>query len=251
MLPVTPSSKSFMYTKNKLGPSTDPCGTPLKTDFQLETSRPQLPNSRLHVCDWPATVTPHESEKKMSMNNYTLQHVGTVYGRVAKWCGEDDRSWDVAQREVPMAVSGRSKHNRGWTTHHCAWTRWPISCASTPSTSVSYIRDICVCPICLNEMTLCSKVATSWLYVGSKSAHLTTVMSFLSGSRQRTICACSCASANVLCDGTFKIAPTAFHQLYALHVIRSGNSTLYLRSLSTNIDATVTHKWQIPLWKSY
>ena len=38
MLPVTPSSKSFMYTKNKIGPSTDPCGTPLKTDFQLETS---------------------------------------------------------------------------------------------------------------------------------------------------------------------------------------------------------------------
>ena len=38
MLPVTPSSKSFMYTKNKIGPSTDPCGTPLKTDFQLEAS---------------------------------------------------------------------------------------------------------------------------------------------------------------------------------------------------------------------
>ena len=38
MLHVTPSSKSFMYTKNKIGPSTDPCGTPLKTDFQLETS---------------------------------------------------------------------------------------------------------------------------------------------------------------------------------------------------------------------
>ena len=36
-LPVTPSSKSLMYTKNKIGPSTDPCGTPLKTDFQLET----------------------------------------------------------------------------------------------------------------------------------------------------------------------------------------------------------------------
>ena len=38
MLPVTPSSKSSMYTKNKIGPSTDPWGTPLKTDFQLETS---------------------------------------------------------------------------------------------------------------------------------------------------------------------------------------------------------------------
>ena len=43
ILPVTPSSKSFMYTKNKIVPSTDTCGTPLKTDFQLETSRPQPP----------------------------------------------------------------------------------------------------------------------------------------------------------------------------------------------------------------
>ena len=39
MLPVTPSSKSSMYTKNKIGLSTDPWGTPLKTDFQLETSQ--------------------------------------------------------------------------------------------------------------------------------------------------------------------------------------------------------------------
>ena len=38
ILPVTPSSKSLMYTKNKIDPSTDPCGTQLKTDFQLETS---------------------------------------------------------------------------------------------------------------------------------------------------------------------------------------------------------------------
>ena len=38
MFPVTPSSKSFMYIKNKIGPSTDPWGTPLKTGFQLETS---------------------------------------------------------------------------------------------------------------------------------------------------------------------------------------------------------------------
>ena len=38
MLPVTPSSKSSMYTKNKIGPSTDHWGNPLKTDFQLETS---------------------------------------------------------------------------------------------------------------------------------------------------------------------------------------------------------------------
>ena len=32
------SSKSLIYIKNKIGPSTDPCGTPLKTDFQFETS---------------------------------------------------------------------------------------------------------------------------------------------------------------------------------------------------------------------
>ena len=38
IVPVTPSSKSFMYTKNKISPSTDPCGTPLNTDFQLDTS---------------------------------------------------------------------------------------------------------------------------------------------------------------------------------------------------------------------
>ena len=38
MLPVTPSSKSFVYTKNKTDPSTDPWDTPLKTGFQLETS---------------------------------------------------------------------------------------------------------------------------------------------------------------------------------------------------------------------
>ena len=38
ILPVTPSSKSLMYTKNKIGPSTEPCGTPLKTYFQLEPS---------------------------------------------------------------------------------------------------------------------------------------------------------------------------------------------------------------------
>ena len=39
ILTDTPSSKSLMYTKNKIGSSTDPWGTPL----QLETSRPQLP----------------------------------------------------------------------------------------------------------------------------------------------------------------------------------------------------------------
>ena len=40
ILPVTPPSKSLMYTKNKIGPivGTEPCGTPLETDFQLKTS---------------------------------------------------------------------------------------------------------------------------------------------------------------------------------------------------------------------
>ena len=32
------SSMSLIYIKNNKGPSTDPCGTPLKTDFQFETS---------------------------------------------------------------------------------------------------------------------------------------------------------------------------------------------------------------------
>ena len=32
------SSKSLIYIKNNKGPNTDPCGTPLKTDFQFETS---------------------------------------------------------------------------------------------------------------------------------------------------------------------------------------------------------------------
>ena len=32
------SSKSFIYIKNSIGPNTDPCGTPLKTDFQFEIS---------------------------------------------------------------------------------------------------------------------------------------------------------------------------------------------------------------------
>ena len=39
MLLVTPSSKTSIYIKNKIGPCTDPCDTPLNTDFQLETSR--------------------------------------------------------------------------------------------------------------------------------------------------------------------------------------------------------------------
>ena len=32
------SSKSLIYVKNNKGPNTDPCGTPLKSDFQFETS---------------------------------------------------------------------------------------------------------------------------------------------------------------------------------------------------------------------
>ena len=32
------SSKSFIYIKDSIGPTTDPCGTPLKTDFQFEIS---------------------------------------------------------------------------------------------------------------------------------------------------------------------------------------------------------------------
>ena len=38
LLPLPLESKSLMYTNNKIGPSTDPCGTPLNTDFQIETS---------------------------------------------------------------------------------------------------------------------------------------------------------------------------------------------------------------------
>ena len=35
---VISSSKSLIYIKNKIGPNTDPCGTPLKNDFHFETS---------------------------------------------------------------------------------------------------------------------------------------------------------------------------------------------------------------------
>ena len=35
---VIPSFSSLMYIKNRIGPSTDPCGTPLKTGFQFESS---------------------------------------------------------------------------------------------------------------------------------------------------------------------------------------------------------------------
>ena len=33
------SSRSFIYVKNNIGLNTDPCGTPLKTDFQFEICR--------------------------------------------------------------------------------------------------------------------------------------------------------------------------------------------------------------------
>ena len=35
---VKSSSQSFIYIKNTIGPNTDPCGTPLQTDFQFEIS---------------------------------------------------------------------------------------------------------------------------------------------------------------------------------------------------------------------
>ena len=35
---VIMSSKALIYIKNNNGPNTDSCGTPLKTDFQFETS---------------------------------------------------------------------------------------------------------------------------------------------------------------------------------------------------------------------
>ena len=38
MLLVILSSKSLIYITNNIGPNTDPSGTPLKTDFQFETS---------------------------------------------------------------------------------------------------------------------------------------------------------------------------------------------------------------------
>ena len=41
MLLVIHSSRSLMYIKNKIGPSTDPCDTPLKT--YLKPLHPQLP----------------------------------------------------------------------------------------------------------------------------------------------------------------------------------------------------------------
>ena len=38
MLLVILSSMSLIYSKNNKGHNTDPCGTPLKTDFQFEKS---------------------------------------------------------------------------------------------------------------------------------------------------------------------------------------------------------------------
>ena len=50
------SSKSLTYIKNNKGPNTDPCGTPLKTDFQFETSPSILVGHKCvrRVCQGPA-----------------------------------------------------------------------------------------------------------------------------------------------------------------------------------------------------
>ena len=55
ILPVIPCSKSLMYSKNKIGPSTDRCGTPANIDFQIETS--------------PSTTT----LCLLSVSNYSIQ----------------------------------------------------------------------------------------------------------------------------------------------------------------------------------
>ena len=46
------SSKSFIYIKNSIGPNTDPCGTPLKTDFQFEISPSTISLCLLCVSHW-------------------------------------------------------------------------------------------------------------------------------------------------------------------------------------------------------
>ena len=43
------SSKLFIYIKNNVGPNTDQCGTPLKTDFQFEISPSTITLCRLCV----------------------------------------------------------------------------------------------------------------------------------------------------------------------------------------------------------
>ena len=45
MLLVIFSSKSLIYINNNKSPNTDPCGTPLKTDFQFETISTDDPSS--------------------------------------------------------------------------------------------------------------------------------------------------------------------------------------------------------------
>ena len=39
-------SKSLICVKNKIGPSTEPCGTPLKIDFQVETYQRDVRRSK-------------------------------------------------------------------------------------------------------------------------------------------------------------------------------------------------------------
>ena len=50
------SSKSFIYIKNSIGPNTDPCGTPHKTDFQFEIS----PSTIKDYCQQSNSATVHK-----------------------------------------------------------------------------------------------------------------------------------------------------------------------------------------------
>ena len=50
------SSKSLIYIKNNKDPNTDPCGTPLKTNFQFETGNvPILQRCVTTIC-WSASM---------------------------------------------------------------------------------------------------------------------------------------------------------------------------------------------------
>ena len=61
-----PSSKSFIYIKNSIGPNTDPCGTPLKTDFQFEIS--------------PSTITLLYSVCKPLF--YPVDYIITIFNKI-------------------------------------------------------------------------------------------------------------------------------------------------------------------------
>ena len=60
------SSKSFIYIKNSIGPNTDPCGTPLKTDFQFEIS--------------PSTITLLYSVCKPLF--YPVDYIITIFNKI-------------------------------------------------------------------------------------------------------------------------------------------------------------------------